>query len=194
MRIGVDLDGVIIALTPAWLEAYNSYELEPPILPEQIVSYDFAHFVKHPKVFYSALCAGVTAKAEPEMGAISGLFQLAAAGHEVVFISYVVAQNTRGYEEKLAWLKRYGLDGFPILFAPSGQKQYVDFDILIEDYPKTIGEWLGRDPAAIANDRRAFLIDQSYNKEYNHPNCTRVTSIAEVAKILEQEALNAISK
>src|ERR1700677_1681916 len=95
MRIGVDLDGVIIALTPAWLEAYNSYELEPPILPEQIVSYDFAHFVKHPKVFYSALCAGVTAKAEPEMGAISGLFQLAAAGHEVVFISYVVAQNTR---------------------------------------------------------------------------------------------------
>lgn len=179
MRILCDLDGVVIDLLPAWLEKYNYYTGENVKLAD-ITEYGFGKFVKNEKILFSALCGGLTADAQPMPGAIEGVNALVAQGHEVVFVTYVLDANIHGFAEKKAWLKKYGLDHVRISFCHSEEKQYIDGDILIEDYPRTISQWLERGGWG----GHAFLIDHLYNRGVELTRTTRVESVADVAQFL----------
>lgn len=195
-RVLCDLDGCVVGLLPAWLAKYNALGVEAPVGEAQITAYDFGQFVKYPKLLFSALCAGATREAVPETAAIAGIKALESAGHDVVFITYVIKDNRRGFEEKLDWLERYGLGHIPVIFCHSSQKQHVAGDVLIEDYPKTLCEWLGQHPTDggtyPGKCRRGFLISQQYNKgedgaQAERWGALRVNNILEVAGILAKE-------
>jgi 5'(3')-deoxyribonucleotidase len=183
-RILVDMDGVLAETLSPWLAEYRRLTGDM-VFPADIKSYSFESYVHYPKVLLSALSHEVFVNALPERCAIGGVERLLAAGHEVRIVTYVLGETRNGYEQKLRWLANWMPQIKPewVIFCASREKQFVSGDILIEDRPQTIEEWCAKDI-----DRRAFLIDQSYNKDFTHTHCERVSSVARVADILEQES------
>lgn len=184
MRILLDADGVLAELLSVWMQEYR-FLTGDMVRVEDIKTYNFESYVQFPHALVAALDSGqVFAQCRPENGAVAGVEHLLQQGHDVRVITYVLEETQTGYEQKRAWLRRW----FPeiarkVIFCHSDEKQFVYGDVLVEDRPRTIEQWLARHPFG-----RAFLVEHSYNADWKgHPRCIRVNNLLEVAGILQKE-------
>lgn len=175
-KVLVDMDGVLANSLPGWLDTYALFSGEY-LVPEDITGYGFEAFVGNPKLFFSCLERGLVFLHAPLMhGAAAGFNWLAEDPNlNVYIVTYSHEDCSSGHAQKIAWMKKH-FPEFPtnrIIFIKD--KELVRGDYIIEDAPQNIERWLAANPAG-----RAFIIDQPYNAQYSHPNCTRVQSINEV--------------
>lgn len=187
MRILCDIDGVLADLLPSWLDAWERASGER-IHPFQITQYGFSQVTRDPEGFDKTLARVNYGQVRPFSWGLVGVERLRNAGHDLRFISYVPGWAQKHYHQKAHWLARHvpGFDPAELTYCHSTDKQYVAGDVLIEDYPKTLDQWLARHP-----EGRGFLVDHLYNQVWEHPRCIRVRDVAQAATILENEVLHA---
>lgn len=133
MRIAVDLDDVVIDLTPTWIREY--YQLTGDLVKfEDLNQWDFSKLVKYPSNLYSLLephneiynhCA-------PVEGALDAIKAL----EREFDVVYVTAEFQ---PSKLKWLRRYNLvdatEKHPSNVVVASNKSLVNASMLIDDKP-----------------------------------------------------------
>lgn len=186
-RILCDIDGVLADLLPAWLDVWTARSGQR-IHPLEVTRYNFAAMANDPVAFQQALARVAYGQVRPFTWGIEGVERLRAMGHQLRFISYVPGEAHKHFAQKARWLERHvpGFAPSELIFCGSSEKQYVAGDILIEDYPKSLDEWLAAHPIS-----RGFLIDQLYNQGWSHARCQRVRDVAQAAEILAEETQDA---
>lgn len=183
LRILIDMDGVLVETMSLWLQEYNNLTGET-VRPSDITEYNFGKFVRYPELFFGVLeIARIFERSQPMPGACEGVRRLIEQGHDVQIVSYVHESAPSGYEQKLEWLNVWLPEISPrqVTFCYSGQKQYIQGDILVEDYPSTISAWLERGGFSGS----AYLVNHSYNADAKLPRTERVTSVKDVADLLQ---------
>lgn len=169
-RILCDIDGVLANLLPEWLYAYEALGGEH-VEPSAVSSYEMPKVVKDVEKCYRALGCVDYANVSPFAGASEAIARLRASGYTLRFVSYVPACAPDHYMDKVTWLTKH-VPGFAVselIFCDSKEKQFIDGDIMIEDYPRTLNEWMAaREEAGYAPV--GFLIDQPYNRNRSELN------------------------
>lgn len=93
---------------------------------------------------------GYFANREPDLKLILTIKRLIAAGQEVVVLT-AVYEDDHSRQDKLIWLKKYGLENVKVIFVPYGKRKidYIDTTncicILIDDFSKNLFEWVSND-------------------------------------------------
>lgn len=163
----VDMDGVLVALTDAWLDAYAKAGGEI-ILPDQITTYNFTDHVKDPELFYSVLESAHVFLVAEGYGRVGRLRALCEA-YDVHIVTYVHSTAPSGHADKLTWLAQHfpWFDLNRVIFAK--HKYLVQGDCIIEDSPENIDAWLEANKKGMA-----ICIRQPYNRDWRPKHSTRV--------------------
>lgn len=188
MRLLLDVDGTIAALLPEWLRRYQELGGER-IDPTSVAHYDMSKVVLDIDKCYRALGNIDYADVKPYPGVKDAITVLRGAGFTLRFVSYVPGCAPSHYAGKVAWLTKH-IPAFrpsEAVFCASEEKQFLDGDILVEDFPRTLNEWMrARDEAGY--EPRGFLINQTYNQgaetEAGAEAWARVPSLAAIAMVL----------
>ncbi len=187
-RILIDIDGVLAALLPEWLTAYEMLGGEH-IEPADVHHYSMSKVVADIDKCYRALGNVDYADVKPFPGIGQAIIDLRCAGFTLRFVSYCPPSAPNHYAQKIAWLTKHvpGFSPNEAIFCASEEKQFVDGDILVEDYPRTLNEWMrAREEAGY--EPRGFLINQTYNQGDSQADpWARMQSLAAVADVLDFE-------
>jgi 5'(3')-deoxyribonucleotidase len=177
----VDVDEVVAALLPAWLDRYNR-DFNDSVKPEAITGWDVREFIKPeaaermyeyldtPKLYDSV---------QPIEGAVEGVMILRARGHRVTFVTSAMNGHAGA---KLRWLQKHGL-------LPAGKKVEADYiecsdkslirgDVLVDDRPKNIDEFKGG----------TILFAQPHNASYSGREVLRACNWDDVLRHVEYYA------
>lgn len=178
MRLLIDLDGVLANTTENWLAHYRAISGDN-LQPRQLKEYDFGKHAKYPDLVWKALATGdVFRKALPYEQAVKGM-RFLTAHNDVYIVTYSHESVLDGHRQKLDWVAHHlGLGEDRVVFTR--HKHLVQGDVLVEDAPHNVRAWLDAHPGG-----RAFLIDQTYNRGYNHERCTRVRNMMDVVEQLK---------
>ncbi len=159
MIIAIDIDNVCINTTQAVLKAYNK-DAEDNLELKDITEYGMENFVKpaYRKTFYQYfLSREMWKSAEVIPDCQKYIAKLFNEGHTILFVTSTEPENLR---KKASWLKRT----FPYINVRKALfscpvKQYMNVDILIDDYTGNIGSLY-----------RTILLDYPWNSDYNTDN------------------------
>lgn len=150
IKIGIDLDGVIIDIHRVWLDMYN-FVYRDTMTVDSLTSWDIDKLVKPEcgrRIF--DLLEFCYPDAPPVEGALGGIEELEGQGFEIYFV-------TSGfYLEKYKWMKRYNLiaDLFDKHLIVCTDKRLINLSLLIDDNPKAIKDY----------PHIGFLFDQPWNR------------------------------
>lgn len=154
LTIAVDVDETVADLLGPWLRRYNR-EYNDTLLPENIRGWGLKDQVKCGEKLYDLLDATLYDEVLPLPGARGGIYELAAAGHRILYVT----SCTRGTADaKLAWLVRWGFlpaQQFQPSFIAASDKSLIRADVLFDDHIKNVEAFPGM----------AFLVDQPHNRE-----------------------------
>lgn len=173
-RIVVDVDSTLNNLMPVWTKVYNAmyntsidwtnqidYDLNGLVLPEEKEA--FLDILHHKGLFRSLL---------PLPRSQESLKSLHREGHDIWIAT--ICRSSSIIQEKKEWL----LEHYPFLnennfvYLSGNSKSILDADIMIEDNPKYIEEFLEN-----SSDRKAFCIEQPYNRHHSFDEnlCKRIS-------------------
>ncbi len=176
MRIGIDLDGVVVDSIPRWVEVFNRVSGET-YLPGTLIN-----------TYGSPGTAAISDRHELEMliapppmdGAREVLSALRTRGHQLIVIT---ARSPRLERLTEAWLAYYGIEVDAMHFLEGGNKAVVAtaerLDLFIEDAPHNA---LALAEAGIP----VLLFGAPYNQETKHRNIRRIHSWSEVVPLTAQ--------
>jgi|MudIll2142460700_1097286.scaffolds.fasta_scaffold00027_15 5'(3')-deoxyribonucleotidase len=159
--IGCDMDSILAALLPVWLQWHNE-RWQPPVTVDMVTEWDMTRVVS-PDCGRQILTllddVRLYERVPPLAGAVAGITRLFDAGHDLVVVT-----DASGHEDtcgdKIRWLRRH----LPWLVRTSigifHRKELICFDALIEDNPKMLLKYRRRWPTAVT-----VCIDYPYNRE-----------------------------
>lgn len=159
MRIGLDLDGVLVHSIPRWIEVLNreagaGYNADD--LPDTHGSPERAHHSDRHEVEMLIL-------PEPVEGAPAAVQRLHAAGHELVVIT---ARHPRLRGLTRAWLEYHGMPVHRLHFLEGASKAPTALaerlDLMVEDAPHNA---MALAEAGVA----VLLFGRPYNRALSHP-------------------------
>ena len=163
MRILLDLDQVTCDLHTEWLRRYNT-RFDDWLKPEDVTSWDIQHLVKcsAAEIFGILNEPGLYEDVLPVEGAIPGIDRLQRDGHDIVFVTS--CSSGEMVDGKSRWLERYGLAEGRVGSVPDNmivarKKQFVDGDILVDDYATNVDLFPGL----------GVLMDAPYNQDAEPP-------------------------
>jgi uncharacterized HAD superfamily protein len=175
VRIGLDLDGVIVNSVPRWIEVLNR-EAGTRFGPDD-----------YPDAYQNPTLAAVSDYYELELliaprpvpGAPEAVSALRRAGHHLVVVT---ARTPRVRKLTEAWLDYYGIHADRLHFLEGGSKVPViraeGLDVLVEDAPHNALAVAG---AGIP----VLLFDAPYNRAVHHPLIQRCRGWDEVLAQIE---------
>lgn len=148
LDINVDLDGIVVSLHDKWMAVYNA-EYGGNLAMEQITDWDMAKFVppEHSKIIFDIIGRpGFFADIEPIPGAIEGLKQLQARGHNVTLVT---AGSGNALTDKETWIKVYAPNMLNHCIMVQGKtpKGAIRADVLFDDGPHNILDFRKNNPA-----------------------------------------------
>lgn len=176
MRIGLDVDEVLLRLHEAWLRLYNE-DYHDSMTVEDIVHWDIHELVKPEcgrKIFNyltPSLYALDIVKPYPE--ALPAVEKIRALGHDIAFVTSC-GPNNEDAEAKEDYLVRHGFLKVGDRFIPGRDKSRAPVDILVDDHIKNVESFTG--PAAV-------LVTRPHNIRFT-TRVPRVESLAEFADSL----------
>ena len=154
MRIGVDIDGVVLEFQARWAELYAEY-FDRFVPYEALRSYDAllteTHFEDMVEFNDWFSRAGGWRDMPWIPGSRGGLDALVAGGHG---ITLVTARPRCAEFETKGWWHKLPLD---CLLAFTDQKHEVDCDLYIDDTKHVI-------ESLVANGKKAVIFDQPWNR------------------------------
>lgn len=183
-RLLCDIDGVLANLLPEWLHWYESLGGEH-VDPIDVAHYEMSKVVQDVDKCYRALGFVDYADVKPFPGIGDAVMKLRKAGWTLRFVSYCTPSAPTHFAQKIAWLTKHvpGFKPAEAIFCASEEKQFIDGEVLVEDYPRTLNEWTAARMEA-GYDPQGFLIARSYNNVEFVNGCTRVQSLSVVAECL----------
>lgn len=162
MRVGIDVDDVVVDLLTPWLAHYN-VEHGTGWTPDDLTQWHFEHDLgctreeKH-----KHLVDELYHNAEPHEGALEVINWIKAAGHEVVYISTCYTPSV--WPEKQAWLHNHGFLGPQTRCIPVGPwahyrtkrevGQALGIPVLVDDSVDNCRDWAGT----------AYLLNRPHNR------------------------------
>jgi uncharacterized protein len=182
MKIGIDMDGVVVDLLAIWCDKYN----KDPRVSVEIFPCDITEWSPHKvmkeiskREIYDILNEGDTFKKAPRIeGAIEGVEDLLLDGHEVYFITACVGPTA--FSEKLWWVKKH----IPIMKdnligvakgTTKGKLFGEFFDIMLDDKVSYIKD---------ATRSRRILFSAPHNMSFDKGYDDRVDSWDEFLDII----------
>lgn len=143
VKVGCDLDGLIICIDVPWLAAYNAH-YDDDLKPEQLLDWDIAQFTK-PECgakIYEFLVPELYDTAEPYLNALDFIKQLQSMPtiEQVVFVT---SSPGNSFGRKYQWLKDHGIEVTPKTYIEMVDKSYFIADYLIDDYQENLRHFLG---------------------------------------------------
>jgi hypothetical protein len=207
MRIGIDIDGVLAAFVPAYVEKLTKVSgIQFPVGDPNF-----------PSTWYFEREAGVTRPQENEvwdqirqsafwatllpmpgaLDVIRELDQLSLLGRaDVYFITSRPGQSAKRLTE--FWLTKLGMENPTVILADEKGPvaRGLKLDVFIDDRPENIAdvfEWTRRPQTPRAGDyagpqTRVYMIDAPYNRSMDM-SAHRFTRVANVMEVLEREGL-----
>lgn len=175
MRIGIDLDGVVVNSIPRWVEVINrsGAGYGPDELPE-------THSWPERAAYSDANELEMLILPGPMPGAREALARLRSQGHTLIVVS-ARAPRVRRLTE--AWLDYHGLaaDGFHLLEGASKAAVALEerLDLLVEDTPH---QALAVAEAGVP----VLLYGAPYNRAVSHPLIHRCEGWAAVLEAISQ--------
>ena len=156
MRIGVDLDEVMVDFTGRFVSLYESWFGFP--LAGEIVEWDdvltLSHFKNHSELFDWFDRAGGWDDMTPVPGAGGGIDSLIADGHSVVFIT---ARQLAGAQEAMDWFEESPW-GWPTqMVTNTHNKASVPCSVYIDDSPHVLKDLK-------AAGKQTIIFDRPWNK------------------------------
>lgn len=170
LRIGLDLDGVVVDSIPRWIDVINRGSgrlYRPGELPATHDTPEMAAYCDRHELEMLILPG-------PMPGAVEALGALRRAGHELVVVT-ARTPRMRGLTE--AWLAYHGVAVDGLHFLEGGSKAPLalaeGLDLLVEDTP--------HNALAVADAGvRVLLYGAPYNQHVAHPLITRCAGWAGV--------------
>lgn len=170
MRIGLDLDGVIVDSVPNWIRILNTQfgsNYGPDELPD-------THGTPEMAAFCDDHLIELLMPNRPMAGAAEALHRLRREGHELVVIT-ARSQCVRRLTE--AWLEYYGFQVDELHFLEGADKavtaRAAGINLLVEDTPKNA-------LAVAAAGVPVLLFGAPYNRDVRHPLISRCEDWDEV--------------
>lgn len=167
MLIACDVDGVVADTAATVLRRINAahgLNVQLRDLIEWDMRLTFSKFARDIDVdaFFSA--PDLYDEVQPIDGAVAGVNDLRAAGHQVVYVTSCFAGTT---EAKARWLQRHGFSPaaprprhFPLDFIVASDKYHVAANLLIEDRPHNVVKWASR------RQRSVIMMLYPFNRQY----------------------------
>lgn len=159
MRIGLDLDGVIVDSVRRWGEVLNRYagtQFGPNDLPD-------THGTPEMAAISDRHILAMTIGAGPVAGAVEALGRLRSEGHKLVVVT---ARTPRLRKLTEAWLEFYHMEVDELHFLEGAPKAPValaeGLDVVVEDTPRQAVEMA-------AAGVPVLLFSRPYNRELAHP-------------------------
>ena len=181
MKLGIDLDGVVIDSISTLLEIWN-FENKSNYKPEDITKYDLScigikdiasYFQNHPEIYIYS---------KPYNDALDYLQKLYESGNKIYFIT-----SRRDHELTEKWLDKHNINYNALLTKTDGLKGIIskclDLDIFIDDYHKNLD-----DIVDFNKNIQVYLFDRPWNKKIK--NYERVYSWNEFYEKVEKYKLN----
>lgn len=174
MRIGFDLDGVIVDSIGHWIRVFNR-ELQagygPGALPD-------THGSPERTVISDRHELEMLIAPGPTAGAAEALRQLSGAGHHLVVVT---ARSPRLQGLTEAWLEYHGIRMNALHFLEGGSKgpvaQQERLDIFVEDAGHNAF-------SLVSHGVPVLLYDAPYNRDVTHPLIQRCEGWAQVMRAL----------
>lgn len=147
MRVAIDIDGPVAELVDKLLALHN-LEHGTNVVESDIKSWDIGQYTTEDiygyfsQEFYDSL--------DVVSGAVGGVMDLLAAGHEIFFC-------TAAYVDRRKWIVDNIWNGSTVVV--SDNKGLVDADILIDDYHRNIEDFITAKPG-----RYGILWDKPWNR------------------------------
>ena len=150
-KIGVDLDGVMCDMLTPLLVLYNQ-TYGTSLTVEDIVTWELPEgsfeLFSQTKDFFRGL--------DPIQGAIEGVNELAIS-HDLFFVS-CAANVPQVAHDKMTWWIEHNLTHIPLIIT--GKKYLLDLDILIDDAPHHVEEFV-----TSSDSKLSILVNAHYNQE-----------------------------
>jgi 5'(3')-deoxyribonucleotidase len=167
MRILIDMDAIVVDMNTRWYETFNR-ESGDDLTPEKVVDWDTGKFITKstPRHLYGILTRpGFYDDLDPLPGAIDGVNTLAYGLHEIRFCS--ASPSPDASRAKMEWVDRHfahlGWCGHKMVIL-THEKHWIDADVLIDDSPSNLRNWIGDRVPSLPGDRRAITIEYPYNR------------------------------
>jgi uncharacterized HAD superfamily protein len=174
MRIGLDLDGVVVDSIGRWIEVLNRHAgtaYQPGDLPETYGTPELAA-VSDRHELEMLIAPG------PMAGAVGALRRLSAQGHRLIVITARAPRLRRLTE---AWLDYYGIAVDRMHFLEGGSKVQVALEerveVMVEDAPKNA-------LALAEGGVPVLLFGAPYNRDVRHPLIHRCDGWGEAERLL----------
>jgi 5'(3')-deoxyribonucleotidase len=175
--IAVDMDEVLVDTYNRWLEIYNNI-WDDDLTKDKITSWAAHDFVKPEcgeKMYDILNIPGFFSDLDPLPGAIEGVKELMARGHEIVICTATPKASSMGYHEKRLWIEKH-IPGFDTKnFISTHRKDLVSTDILIDDGIHNIRDFQGI----------AICIERPWNVMYKHEADAWARNWDDVMEILD---------
>jgi len=175
MRIGLDVDEVLLQLHALWISLYN-HDYNDAMTVEDIVHWDIHELVKPEcgnKIFnYLQPFMYEKDLIQPYPMARWAVDELRRLGHHIAFVTSCGPNNEMA-ESKEAYLRRHGFMRRWDLFIPGSDKSNAPVDVLVDDHIKNVESFKGQ----------AVLVTRPHNIR-EQTRRLRVHSLAEYANLM----------
>lgn len=193
MRIGIDIDGVLVDLERAMIDYGTKICVEKdwPIeldLTEYAETKIFNWTEEQSLYFWNTYFVEYVTESQPRAFASDIIQKLQQEGNEIYFITarneYGMPQEYCGKMQSLTkkWLEKYDFKYKKLIFAPNNEKlQYCiknSIDIMVEDSPSNI-EYM-------SNKIKIIKFDCQYNKNVNNENIITAYSWYHIYEIIKK--------
>jgi 5'-nucleotidase len=172
MRVGLDVDEVLLRLHELWISLYNE-DYDDSLTVDDIVHWDIHEIVKPEcgiKIFnYLQPWMYEKDLIQPYPLARMAVGQIRQHGHSIAFVTSCGPNNEMA-ESKEAYLRRHGFMKRGDLFIPGSDKSNAPVDVLVDDHIKNVETFNGP----------AVLVNRPHNIRFETQRL-RVDSLAEFA-------------
>lgn len=185
MRLLIDQDEVLAQFTAKVLQWWNEDQGENAQI-EDIKTYHIQESLGPKAHYFIKSCMRFPdffTSLEPVPGAIEGMKQLVEMGHDVVIVTKIPTSAPGAYHGKMEWVRKH----LPFLSVKNivgcQRKELVQGDLLLDDSPKNVYDYLNC-------GRKIIIFDRPWNrdiKEFKH--VPRVHSWDEFIKQIKIETV-----
>jgi hypothetical protein len=155
MKLGIDLDGVVVDFVGACADILGYYKAEDVKLWDDVFSLagmgagEFFEVVRKASVFEQAL---------PVTDAVPSIFKLIDAGHEIHFVTSRPEWATEATRNWVRWFFGKEMDGRLHILSNHESKSSVSCDLYLDDAPHVLMDLMD-------NHRRVVRYERPWNKD-----------------------------